>query len=74
VLDGFKLQPCSPTFVDRNAIIAADQAITGGKDFVWFGSFAARGLGLNASAGDRKNVQAEDFTRPAAGANCTLEQ
>jgi hypothetical protein len=32
VLDGLKLQPCSPTFVDRNAIIAADQAITGGKD------------------------------------------
>jgi hypothetical protein len=36
--DGLKLQPCSPTFVDaRNAIIAADQAITGGKRFclIW---------------------------------------
>jgi hypothetical protein len=76
VLDGIKLQPCSPTFVDaRNAIIAADQAITGGKDFcmIWE-VFAARGLGLNASAGDSNigNDQAEDFTRPAAGANCTL--
>jgi hypothetical protein len=31
VLDGIKLQPCSPTFVDsRNALIAADQALTGG--------------------------------------------
>ncbi|RKS95130.1 putative secreted protein (Por secretion system target) [Flavobacterium limicola] len=76
VLDGIKLQPCSPTFVDaRNAIIAADQAITGGKDYclIWE-VFAARGLGFNASAGDRNigNDQAEDFTRPAAGANCTL--
>ncbi|MFV8356514.1 T9SS-dependent M36 family metallopeptidase [Flavobacterium sp. XS1P32] len=76
VLDGLKLQSCSPTFVDgRNAIIAADQAITGGKDFclIWE-VFAARGLGLNASAGDNNvgNDQAEDFTIPAAGANCTL--
>ena len=76
VLDGLKLQPCSPTFVDaRDAIIAADQATTGGKDFclIWE-VFAARGLGVNASAGDNNvgNDQAEDFTRPAAGANCTL--
>ncbi|WP_158634638.1 T9SS-dependent M36 family metallopeptidase [Flavobacterium glaciei] len=76
VLDGLKLQPCSPTFIDgRNAIIAADQAITGGKDFclIWE-VFAARGLGVNASAGDNNvgNDQAEDFTTPAAGANCTL--
>jgi hypothetical protein len=37
VLDGIKLQPCSPTFVDsRNALIAADQALTGGKDcLIW---------------------------------------
>ncbi len=54
VLDGIKLQPCSPTFVDaRDAIIAADQAITGGKDYcmIWQ-VFAARGLGVDASAGD----------------------
>ncbi|RTZ10173.1 T9SS type A sorting domain-containing protein [Flavobacterium sp. GSP27] len=76
VLDGIKLQVCSPTFVDaRNAIIAADQAITGGKDFclIWE-VFAARGLGVNASAGDNNvgNDQAEDFTRPASGPNCAL--
>ena len=76
VLDGIKLQPCSPTFVDaRNAIIAADQAITGGKDFcmIWE-VFAARGLGINASAGDRNigNDQVEDFTRSANGPNCSL--
>jgi hypothetical protein len=76
VLDGIKLQACSPTFIDaRNAIIAADLALTGGKDYclIWE-VFAARGLGANASAGDANvgNDQAEDFTRPAAGANCTL--
>ncbi|MGZ9676911.1 T9SS-dependent M36 family metallopeptidase [Flavobacterium sp. GNP001] len=76
VLDGLKLQPCSPTFVDgRDALIAADQATTGGKDFclIWE-VFAARGLGVNASAGSNNigNDQVEDFTRPAANANCTL--
>jgi hypothetical protein len=76
VLDGIKLQPCSPTFVSgRDAIIAADQAITGGKDYcmIWE-VFAARGLGKNASAGDgnKGNDQVEDFTMPAAGPNCVL--
>jgi hypothetical protein len=76
VLDGIKLQPCSPTFVDaRNAIIAADQALTGGKDYclIWE-VFAARGLGVNASAGDTNigNDQVEDFTRPSAGPSCVL--
>lgn len=76
VLDGIKLQPCSPSFVDaRDAIIAADQAITGGKDYcmIWE-VFASRGLGVNASAGDRNkgNDQTEDYTRPANVANCSL--
>jgi hypothetical protein len=76
VLDGIKLLRCSPTFVDaRDAIIAADQALTGGEDYclIWE-VFAARGLGVDASAGDENvgNDQAEDFRRPAAGANCTL--
>ena len=75
VIDGLKLMPCSPTFVTaRNALIAADQATTGGKDFcmIW-DVFASRGLGVNASAGDGNigNDQVEDFTTPAAGANCT---
>ncbi|PWA10236.1 T9SS-dependent M36 family metallopeptidase [Flavobacterium laiguense] len=69
VLDGIKLQPCSPTFVSgRDAIIAADQAITGGQNFcmIWE-VFAARGLGKNASAGDANvgNDQVEDFTMPS---------
>lgn len=76
VLDGIKLQPCNPTFVEaRDAIITADQLQTGGKDFcmIWE-VFASRGLGINATSGDRNkgNDQTEDFTKPINGANCTL--
>jgi hypothetical protein len=76
VIDGLKLMPCRPNFVTaRDALIAADQATTGGKDFcmIW-NVFASRGLGVNASAGDtnKGNDQVEDFSTPATGANCTL--
>ncbi len=82
VLDACKLQPCSPSFIDsRDAIIAADQATTGGKDYcmIWQ-VFANRGFGINASAGDTNvgNDQVQDFTQPtigttpATGSNCTL--
>lgn len=53
VMDGLKMQPCSPGFVDgRNAILAADQALTGAanKCEIWRG-FAKRGLGLGANQG-----------------------
>ncbi len=75
VLDAIKLQPCSPSFVTaRNAIIAADQATTGGQDFcmIWE-VFARRGLGVNASSGSNNSStdQVEDFTQPAPGPNCT---
>ncbi|HEX9979990.1 MAG TPA: T9SS-dependent M36 family metallopeptidase [Flavobacterium sp.] len=76
VLDALKLQPCSPTFVEyRNALIAADQATTGGDDYCMIWSvFARRGMGVNASSGLRTNAldQVEDFTTPAPGPNCTL--
>ncbi|RYZ83338.1 MAG: peptidase M36, partial [Proteobacteria bacterium] len=77
VIDGMKLQPCNPGFVSaRNAIIAADQATTGGQDFcmIW-DVFARRGLGVNAASGSTNdaNDQVEDFTTPPAGANCTLK-
>ncbi|HQV35881.1 MAG TPA: M36 family metallopeptidase, partial [Flavobacterium sp.] len=76
VLDGLKLQPCSPTFIEaRDALIAADQATTGGQDYcmIWE-VFANRGLGLNASSGNRNSStdQVEDFTMPPAGPNCVL--
>jgi extracellular elastinolytic metalloproteinase len=76
VLDGLKLQPCSPTFIEsRDALIAADQATTGGQDYcmIWE-VFANRGLGLNASSGNRNSStdQVEDFSMPPAGPNCVL--
>jgi len=76
VLDAMKIQPCNPSFVEaRNAIIAADQATTGGADYCMIWSvFAARGLGVNASSGLNTSAsdQTEDFTTPVAGPNCIL--
>jgi hypothetical protein len=68
VLDGLKLQPCSPGFIDgRDAILAADMATTGGQDqcLIWE-VFANRGLGFNASQGDSgsRTDQIEDFNLP----------
>ena len=53
VMDGLKLQTCSPTFLDsRDAILAADLANNGGINhcLIWE-TFARRGLGLNAKVG-----------------------
>ena len=61
-----KLQTCSPSFFDaRDAIIQADQILTGGENFciLWEG-FASRGLGQDATirnktpwgGGNRTNV------------------
>jgi uncharacterized repeat protein (TIGR01451 family) len=70
VVDGLKLQPCSPGFVDaRNAILQADQTNNGGVNqcLIW-NAFAKRGLGYSAtqgSSGSRSDgVQAFDV--PAA--------
>jgi hypothetical protein len=67
VNDGLKLQPCNPGFVDaRDAILAADQALTGGANqcLIWEG-FAKRGLGFSASQGssgsNADNVEAFDL-------------
>ncbi len=54
VTDGMKFQPCRPGFEDgRDAILAADQALTDGENscIIWRG-FAKRGLGVSASQGD----------------------
>ncbi|MDQ3982820.1 MAG: M36 family metallopeptidase, partial [Actinomycetota bacterium] len=61
VVDGMKFAPCEPGFADaRDAIIAADAALTGdaakGKPganecLIWR-TFARRGLGVNAKQGD----------------------
>ena len=53
VMDGLKMQACSPGFTDgRNGILAADIALTGGANQceIWRG-FAKRGLGLTANQG-----------------------
>ena len=69
VMDGMKLQPCSPGFVDgRNAILAADAANYEGDNScdIWE-AFANRGLGAAASQGssNNRNDGVEDFTLPA---------
>ena len=75
VIDGLKLQPCSPTVVEyRTALIAADQATTGGQDYCLITEvFRRRGVGLNASSGLRTSAtdQVENFTAFAPGPNCT---
>ncbi len=80
VIEGLKLQSCNPGFVDgRNAILAADTAITAGVDqcLIWE-VFANRGLGFNAVQGlsMSRTDQVEDFSMPPSDdpslVNCLL--
>lgn len=69
VMDGMKLQPCSPGFVDgRDAILQADELNYGGAHAcaIWQ-AFARRGLGYSASQGSSSSVndQVEAFDLPA---------
>jgi hypothetical protein len=73
VVDGLKLQPCNPGFVDgRNAIIDADLIANNGVNrcLIW-NAFAKRGLGVGASQGSASNRsdQVEAFDVPA---DCSL--
>lgn len=68
VMDGMKLQPCTPGFVDgRNAILTADLVNYGGENqcLIWE-VFARRGLGVNATQGSSNSVNdgSEDFEAP----------
>jgi uncharacterized repeat protein (TIGR01451 family) len=70
VMDGMKLQPCSPGFVDgRDAILQADQNLTGGQNqcLIW-DAFARRGLGFTASQGSSNSTTdgTEAFNLPPA--------
>jgi extracellular elastinolytic metalloproteinase len=58
VMDGLKLQPCSPGFVDaRDAIIAADELTNdGANECLLWGAFAKRGLGYSASQGQSSSI------------------
>ncbi len=73
VMDGLKFQGCNPGFVvGRNAIIAADAALTGGENActLW-ASFARRGLGYSATQGTtNRNDNNEAFdTHPSCQGN-----
>ncbi|MGB1216697.1 MAG: M36 family metallopeptidase, partial [Saprospiraceae bacterium] len=68
VIDGLKLQPCSPGFVDmRDAILAADEANYNGANrcLIW-NTFARRGLGYSADQGSSASNtdQTEAFDLP----------
>ncbi len=67
--DALKIQECNPTFISgRDAIIAADLLIDNGENrcMIWE-TFAKRGIGVDASAGNKANIndQVEDFKLPS---------
>lgn len=69
VLDGMKLQGCSPGFIDgRDAIIEADELANGGENrcLIWE-VFARRGLGFSADQGSSSSAAdgTADFDLPA---------
>src|SRR5262249_4088399 len=61
VTDGMRLTPCNPSFEQaRDAIIQADQALTGGKNkCILWRAFAKRGLGLSAKQTSPTNPRAD---------------
>jgi len=58
VVEGMRLQPCNPGFVDaRNAILKADTLLFNAKySCVIWQAFAKRGLGRNASQGSASSI------------------
>ncbi len=76
VMEGMKLQPCGPGFIDgRDAILLADDNLFGGahRCLIWE-SFARRGMGANALQGDANTAGDEtaDFTLPSFCLNPTV--
>src|SRR5699024_3397697 len=82
VMDGLKLQRCSPGFVDgRDAILDADEAANDGENkcLIWH-AFAKRGLGLSADQGSSSSKRdgTEAFDVPedcllGTGSNETIQ-
>jgi len=74
VMEGLKIQPCSPGFVDaRDAILAADLALYGGvNQCILWEVFARRGLGFSADQGstNSRTDGSEAFDLPSG---CTIE-
>jgi hypothetical protein len=78
VLEGMKLQNCSPGFVDgRDGILKADTLLFGGQysSIIWH-AFASRGLGFHASEGSTGNIKdgVADYSEPPAFAKATQVQ
>ncbi|MGH9849776.1 MAG: M36 family metallopeptidase, partial [Blastocatellia bacterium] len=69
VVDGLKLTPINPTFIDaRNAILLADKVNNGGVNqcLLWQ-AFSKRGMGFSASTVDASDgAPVESFDMPAA--------
>ncbi len=69
VVDGLKLTPLNPTFLDaRNAILLADRVNNGGANqcLLWQ-AFSKRGMGFSASTVDASDgAPVESFDMPAA--------
>ncbi|KAJ2778709.1 hypothetical protein GGI15_004098 [Coemansia interrupta] len=65
LLDGMKLQPCNPSFIDaRDAIMQAERNLTGGKNqCAMWAAFAKRGMGPSASGSDGY-THTEDYWVP----------
>ena len=77
VLEGMKLQPCQPGFLDaRNAILAADSILYGYKHkcAIW-SAFARRGMGVSAVQGSANNAtdQTAAFDVPGVTLTKTTE-
>jgi hypothetical protein len=76
VMDSLKLMPVNPSFIDgRDAMLLADQNLTGGKNaFQIWTAFARRGMGVSADdggSGDSINVT-EAFDMPVISQNADL--
>ena len=76
VIEGLKLQPCSPGYIDaRNAILQADQNLYGGAHYcAIYAAFAKRGMGFGASQGSSNSAtdQTPSFALPP-GATFTTQ-
>jgi extracellular elastinolytic metalloproteinase len=71
VMNAMKLQQCRPSFFDaRDAVIQADQVLTGGENYcdIWYG-FAEKGLGVDAKVQGRTpwggGVRTDGYSVPA---------
>ena len=79
IVDGLKMQPCNPTFLDaRDAILAADVANNAGANQceIWEG-FAKRGMGVSAADGGNGNslavTEAFDVPTSCCTSNLTID-